>query len=116
MMHNYSVMCVRAPTPQIVIIEYVEPKPELLDVGVRPGTLLFDGTWQGNVLVGQARVFNLVCGPVPYDVEGTVQPDGTLVLRGPQLRVNQFCRPYYLEWTQNSELVFTQLPPLRGLR
>jgi hypothetical protein len=51
---------------------------------------------------------------VPYDVEGGVQPDGVLVLRGPQLRVNQFCRPYFLEWTQNSELVFLPLETPRG--
>jgi hypothetical protein len=113
-MHNYSLMCVRTPTPRIVTIEYVEPKPDLLEIGVRPGTLLFNGEWRGNVLVGRARVFNLVCGSVPYDVEGVVQPDGVLVLRGPQLRVNQFCRPYYLEWTQNSELVFLPLETPRG--
>jgi hypothetical protein len=107
--HNGSIMNVRAnPDTGAVIIEYAQPKPELLAIGVRPGTLLFDGQWASkDVLVGNARVYNLVCGSIPYRVEGgIVDPAGTLVLRGPQLRVNQWCQPYYYEWTVNSELIF----------
>ena len=110
-LHNGSVMAVLSDGAGGVRIEYAEPKPSLLQIGVRQGTLLFDGHWQGDALFGRARVYNLVCGPVPYEVQGgVVDAGGTLVLRGPQMRVNQFCQPYYLEWTANSVLVFTQLP------
>ena len=110
-LHNGSVMAVLSDGAGGVRIEYAEPKPSLLQIGVRQGTLLFDGHWQGDALFGRARVYNLVCGPVPYEVQGgVVDRGGTLVLRGPQMRVNQFCQPYYLEWTDNSVLVFTQLP------
>src|SRR5215475_10163653 len=44
-----------------VRIEYAEPKLSLLQIGVRQGTLLFDGHWQGTALFGRARVYNLVC-------------------------------------------------------
>lgn len=109
-MHNGSVMAVFADhATGSVSITYVEPKPSLAAIGVRPGTLLFDGAWNNGALYGRARVFNLVCGAVPYDVHGGVDPSGALVLEGPQLRVNQFCQPYYFEWTQNSVLVFTPM-------
>jgi hypothetical protein len=88
-LHNGSVMAVLSDGAGGVRIEYAEPKPSLLQIGVRQGTLLFDGHWQGDALFGRARVFNLVCGPVPYEVQGgVVDRDGTLVLRGPQMRVN----------------------------
>lgn len=107
--HNDSVMLVRQPQPRKVIIEYWEPKSELLAIGVRPGTLLFDGWWHGPMLRGDARVFNLVCGAVPYKVSGQFESPGLLVLRGPQMRVDTFCQPYYHEWTVNSELGFVQI-------
>jgi hypothetical protein len=108
--HNGSLMALFTDSSGGVRIEYAEPKPYLLSIGVRRGTLLFDGVWRGNTLVGNARVYNLVCGPVPYRVEGGFE-DGTLVLRGPQLRVNQYCKPYYTEWTENSVLAFNQFGP-----
>ena len=109
-MHNESVMAVFADhATGSVSITYVQPKPSLAAIGVRPGTLLFDGAWNNGALYGRARVFNLVCGAIPYDVHGGIDPSGALVLEGPQLRVNQFCQPYYFEWTQNSVLVFTPM-------
>lgn len=107
-MHNGSIMTVFADRiNKTVVIVYAEPKPSLITIGVQPGTLLFDGTWDNGVVRGYARVYNLVCGAIPYAVSGGLDPSGALVLRGPQLRVNQFCQPYYYEWTQNSVLVFT---------
>ena len=69
-LHNGSVMAVLSDGAGGVRIEYAEPKPSLLQIGVRQGTLLFDGHWQGDALFGRARVYNLVCGPVPYEVQG----------------------------------------------
>jgi hypothetical protein len=110
-LHNGSVMAILSDGAGGVRIEYAEPKPSLLQIGVRQGTLLFDGHWQRDALFGRARVYNLVCGPVPYEVQGgVVDRGGTLVLHGPQMRVNQFCQPYYLAWTDNSVLMFTPLP------
>jgi hypothetical protein len=42
-LHNGSVMAVLSDGAGGVRIEYAEPKPSLLQIGVRQGTLLFDG-------------------------------------------------------------------------
>jgi hypothetical protein len=49
-LHNGSVMAVLSDGAGGVLIEYAEPKPSLLQIGVRQGTLLFDGRWQGDAL------------------------------------------------------------------
>jgi hypothetical protein len=72
-------------------IHYAEPKPSLWEIGVRPGTLLVDGRWFGDRFVGRARVFNLVCGAIPYEVAGGMVPGIGLVLEGPQWRVDWWC-------------------------
>ena len=61
--HNGSVMAVLSDGAGGVRIEYAEPKPSLLQIGVRQGTLLFDGHWQGDALFGRARVYNRSAAP-----------------------------------------------------
>jgi hypothetical protein len=51
---------------------YAEPRSGLLEVGVRQGTVLFDGTRQGRRYQGRAYVFSWACGPIPYEVNGDV--------------------------------------------
>lgn len=104
--HNGSVMTAIELPGRALQIVYAVPKPELAAIGVMPGTLLIDGVWRGQQFIGRARVFNLICGELPYDVSGGVI-DGALVLEGPQIRVDQWCQPLYAEWTVNSYLVFT---------
>jgi hypothetical protein len=110
--HNGSLMSIEGHAG-FVTIRYVEPKPSLWDWGVRPGTLLFEGAWQGPVLVGTAYVFG--CGPIPYTVSGGPDANDVLVLRGlaPVVAISPFCGVIGWEWTGNSTLVFDpQRPPL----
>jgi hypothetical protein len=110
--HNGSLMSIEGHAG-FVTIRYLEPKPSLWDWGVRPGTLLFEGAWNGPVLVGTAYVFG--CGPIPYKVSGAPDANGVLVLRGlaPVVAIWPFCGVIGWEWTGNSTLVFDpQTPPL----
>ena len=92
--HNGSIMVVTTNRATgTMTIHYAEPKPSLWEIGVRPGTLLVDGRWFGDRFVGRARVFNLVCGAIPYEVAGGMVPGIGLVLEGPQWRVDWWCRP-----------------------
>jgi hypothetical protein len=54
---------------------YRTPKPELLQAGVLPGTLVFKGTRIGNQYSGTAYVFPRPCGALPYPVAGELAPD-----------------------------------------
>jgi hypothetical protein len=58
---------------------YRTPKPELLEAGVQPGTLLFKGTRVGMQYSGTAYVFPRPCGSLPYSVAGPLSPDGHTV-------------------------------------
>jgi hypothetical protein len=102
--HNGSLMSIEGHAG-FVTIRYVEPKPSLWDWGVRPGTLLFEGAWQGPVLVGTAYVFG--CGPIPYTVSGGPDANDVLVLRGlaPVVAISPFCGVIGWEWTGNSTLL-----------
>ena len=62
-------------------IQYIQPRMGLLEIGVRPGTILLQGRWSGpppGLLTGTAFVFTGVCPPTPYRVEGATAPDGFL--------------------------------------
>lgn len=107
--HNGSLMQVQTFGPTIEI-RYIEPRPSLWPWGVRPGTLLIVGRWNGPVLNATAHVFG--CGPVPYPVQGGVGPDGVLVLQGPAPVVDVYgCTVVAWGWTSNSTLVFVPEVP-----
>jgi hypothetical protein len=62
---------------------YAAPAPHLLDAGVRPGAILFDGRRTGNRYSGTAYAFAPLCGAIPYAVAGPVSPDQrTVTLSG----------------------------------
>ena len=63
-LHNGSVMAVLSDGAGGVRIEYAEPKPSLLQIGVRQGTLLFDGHWQGDAL--SAELVSTTWSAAPY--------------------------------------------------
>jgi hypothetical protein len=54
---------------------YYSPRAGLDPVGVRRGTLAFDGKRNGNKYSGSAYVFSKYCGPLAYPVIGTVSDD-----------------------------------------
>ena len=72
--HNGSVMRLKASGNERAFF-YESPRSGLWDVGVRPGTLLFNGVKTGNWYSGTARVFSAGCAPLEYFVEGPVRTD-----------------------------------------
>jgi hypothetical protein len=57
-------------------IYYDDPRPGLKEVGVKQGTLLFDGVVDGIALSGTAFVFAKGCDPLSFAVTGELTPDG----------------------------------------
>jgi len=54
---------------------YFSPRAGLDPVGVKRGTLAFDGTRTNNKYSGSAYTFSRYCGPLAYPVTGTVSDD-----------------------------------------
>ena len=108
--HNGSLMTLTVNPDSSVQIAYAQPKPELVAVGVRPGTVLVHGRWSADRrFVGTAYVF--YCGALPYAVSGGVDEGGALMLEGPAPRVwARTCTVADYSWTPNSYLRFVQVP------
>jgi hypothetical protein len=88
---------------------YQKPRPGMLDVGAHPGCLLFRGQINDRQYLGAAYIFNLHCGPIPFEVKGSVLDDNErIVLTGQAPRVGQNCRPYG-SYTSNLEFKRLQL-------
>jgi len=113
--HNGSLVSVLSLPNGGMEIQYVQPRVGMLEVGVRPGTILVQGRWGGpppGTLTGTAFVFSGICPPTPYRVEGSMAPDGSLVLTGPAPVVDPYsCGVLGLVPSENSVLVFQQLGP-----
>jgi hypothetical protein len=93
--HNGSLMRLVAKGSERLFY-YEKPKDSLRQSGVRPGTLLFNGTTQNERYEGVARRFSKHCpeSPLEYWVTGNVvRPQGQLqvVLTGPR-PVHQRCQ------------------------
>jgi hypothetical protein len=106
--HNGSLMTVEALGQGRVVIRYVEPRPGLWEVGVRPGTLLIEGRWEGKTLKATAFAFPpFPCPPVPYVVRGGVGEGNVLTLVGPAPLIDPYaCAVVGMVWSNNSTLVF----------
>ncbi len=62
---------------------YDAPRRGIEAVGVKQGTLLFDGQRNGALYTGTAFIFSSQCGPVAYDVRGAVSNgESRITLRG----------------------------------
>ena len=61
---------------------YLQPRAELLAIGVRPDMPLFSGKRIGDHLVGTAFVFSAHCPPTPYPVVGMLL-SSDVTLEGP---------------------------------
>jgi Caspase domain len=85
---------------------YDSPRPGMLTVGARKGTLLFSGQRTGNAYSGVAYVFNKKCGPHAYDVSGSVSEDQrsvTMFGKAPS-QFDDNCKPIVYK---DDTLVFT---------
>jgi uncharacterized protein len=76
--HNGSIVSLEA-NGKSRKFHYEVAKQGLLAVGVRKGTLLFEGQSDGQRYVGTAYVFQPKCEPVPYQVSGSILNDSRTV-------------------------------------
>ncbi len=90
--HNGSLMRLQAHGSQRLFY-YEQPRQGLWNAGVRPGTLLFNGTKNGNWYSGLARVFSSSCvgNPMEYYVEGPVHPNQAKVTMQGTRETSQNC-------------------------
>jgi hypothetical protein len=113
--HNGSIMSLVESSDGSRTIYYQAPRSAMAELGVRPGTLLFQGYDTNGHWLGTAYVFKLGCPPTPYRVEGSLQSNyygGRYVrLRGPAPFEYIACTPFSYSWDDNSDLVFDYLEP-----
>src|SRR5260370_35264063 len=87
-------MCLVANGPSREMY-YEKPRPGMLEVGARSGSLQFRGEVNDGQYLGTAYIFNVHCGPIPFEVKGTIlDDDERIVLTGQAPRVGQNCRTY----------------------
>lgn len=80
--HNGSIMRVVEQGNWLRII-YEQPRPGLVSIGLRPGTLLLEGQFDGGLyLDGMTRIFSERCREVDYYVYCQYQRDGDFTLSG----------------------------------
>lgn len=103
--HNGSLMRLEARGNQRWM-SYERPRAALRGAGVKPGTLLFNGTKRGNTYAGTARVFSKYCPgePLEYRVSGPVDRGQTRVTLYGERQVWERCRP--TGRTRNDVLIF----------
>ena len=106
--HNGSVMYLVANGPSREFY-YQKPRAGMLEVGARPGSLLFRGEIDNGQFSGTAYIFNPHCGQIPFQVKGPVlDNDERIMLTGQAPRVGRNCRTYE---SYTSNLEFKRLKP-----
>ena len=88
--HNGSVMYLIANGSSREIF-YQKPRPGILEAGALSGSLLFRGEINNGQYLGTAYIFNVHCGPIPFEVEGPIlDDDERIVLTGQAPRVGRY--------------------------
>ena len=73
----------------------------MLEVGVRPGSLLFRGEIDNGQYSGTAYIFTLHCGQIPFQVNGPIlDNDERILLTGQAPRVGRNCRASQILYQQ----------------
>ena len=101
--HNRSIMYMTEDGTRRHIY-YDDPRPGLKEVGVKKGTLLFDGVVDGTTLSGTAFVFAKNCDPLSFAVTGTLAREGKrITLNGKAPRIGTKCK---IVGDRQEELIF----------
>jgi hypothetical protein len=109
--HNGSVVYLVA-NGQSREFHYQKPRAGMLEVGARPGSLLFRGEIENGQYSGTAYIFSLHCGQIPFQVKGPVlDNDERIVLTGQAPRVERNCRA---DGSSTSNLEFRRVKPNEG--
>jgi hypothetical protein len=106
--HNGSVMYLVANGPSREFY-YQKPRAGMMEVGARPGSLLFRGGIDNEQYSGTAYIFNPHCGQIPFQVKGPIlDNDERIMLTGQAPRFGRNCRTYE---SYTSNLEFRRLKP-----
>ena len=109
--HNGSVVYLVA-NGQSREFHYQKPRAGMLDVGARPGSLLFRGEIDNGQYSGTAYIFSPHCGQIPFQVKGPISDnDERIMLTGQAPRIGRNCRAN-VSYTSNLE--FRRLKPNDG--
>lgn len=109
--HNGSVVYLVA-NGQSREFHYQKPRAGMLDVGARPGSLLFRGEIDNAQYSGTAYIFSPHCGPIPFQVKGPIlDNDERIILTGQAPRLGRNCRA---NESYTSNLEFRRLKPNDG--
>ena len=110
--HNGSIMYLVAKGSSREFY-YKEPRPEMLEAGAQPGSLLFRGQPTKGQYSGTAFIFNRRCGQIPYQVSGPIIDNYTrVVMTGQAPRIGPNCR---IKGYLTDTLDFRLLQPSEGL-
>ncbi len=106
-LHNGSIMRLEA-SGNSRRFYYEAPRAGMRNAGVNSGTLLFEGTRDGEAYSGTAYIFADGCRPAPYPVIGSVSDgDRRVVMSGRAPRLAADCS---IKGTRDDTLVFTFKP------
>src|SRR5262249_6341663 len=108
--HNGSVVYLVA-NGQSREFHYQKPRAGMLDVGARPGSLLFrsSGKIDNGQYSGTAYIFSQHCGQIPFQVNGPILDNGErIMLTGQAPRLGRNCRA---NESYTSNLEFRRLKP-----
>ena len=109
--HNGSVMYLVA-NGRSREFYYQKPRTGMLEVGARPGSLLFRGEIDNGQYSGTAYIFTLHCGQIPFQVNGPVlDNDQRILLTGQAPRIGRNC---HVHESSTSNLEFRRLKPNEG--
>ena len=96
--------CIWSQTAHLGSSTIKNPRPGMVEVGARPGSLLFRGQINDGQYSGTAYIFNPRCGPIPFQVKGPVLDNADrIVFTGQAPRVGRNCR-IRASYTSNLEL------------
>ena len=109
--HNGSVVYLVA-NGQSREFHYQKPRAGMLEVGARPGSLLFRGEIDNGQYSGTAYIFSPHCGQIPFQVKGPISDnDERIILTGQAPRLGRNCRT---NESYTSNLEFRRLKPNNG--
>ena len=92
--------------------EFQKPRAGMLEVGARPGSLLFRGEIDNGQYSGTAYIFSPHCGQIPFQVKGPIlDNDERILLTGQAPRLGRNCRA---NESYTSNLEFRRLKPNNG--
>jgi hypothetical protein len=109
--HNGSVVYLVA-NGQSREFHYQKPRAGMLEVGARPGSLLFRGEIDNGQYSGTAYIFSPHCGQIPFQVKGPISDnDERIILTGQAPRLERNCRA---NESYTSNLEFRRLKPAQS--